>query len=93
MATQSADELGGLLFRKVAPGKKLPRPAGLLGEESGLLTVHKQTPAPWDRSIFRQPIAKSGYQYLTTRDGTQLAIDVHPPTNPADEARRPSIRR
>src|SRR5439155_398443 len=33
---------------------------------------------------------ENGYTYLTTRDGTQLAIDVHPPTSPAGEPGAPS---
>ena len=35
--------------------------------------------APPDTSIYNQSIPASGYGYLTTRDGTKLAIDVHPP--------------
>ncbi|MFI4951465.1 MAG: CocE/NonD family hydrolase, partial [Caulobacterales bacterium] len=33
--------------------------------------------------IYEQAIAPSGYGYLTTRDGTELAIDVHPPQGSA----------
>jgi predicted acyl esterase len=79
VATQSADSLGGLLFRKVAPGKDYRVRLGSKGEESGPLTVHTQAAAPWDPSIYKQSIPDSGYTYLTTRDGTQLAIDVHLP--------------
>ncbi len=82
VSTQTADSLGGLLFRKVSPGKNYRVRLTSSGEESGPLTVHTQAAAPWDRNIYRQSIANSGYQYLTTRDGTQLAIDVHPPTFP-----------
>ena len=45
------------------------------------ITVHSDAAAPWDPSIYNQKIKDSGYQYLTTRDGTKLAIDVHPPTD------------
>jgi uncharacterized protein len=82
VSTQTADSLGGLLFRKVAPGKRYRVQLTSTSEESGPITVHKQTASPWDRSIYKQPIANNGYQYLTTRDGTQLAIDVHPPSSP-----------
>ncbi|MDQ1508278.1 MAG: uncharacterized protein QOG50_122, partial [Actinomycetota bacterium] len=41
--------------------------------------------APWDPAIYNQSIPDNGYGYLTTRDGTKLAIDVHPPTSPAGE--------
>ena len=38
-----------------------------------------QRSAPPNTSIYNQKIEPHGYQYLTTRDGTKLAIDVHPP--------------
>jgi predicted acyl esterase len=80
VSTQTGDSLGGLLFRKVAPGKRYRVRLSSTGEESGPITVHTQAAAPWDRSIYKQSIPDSGYTYLTTRDGTQLAIDVHLPT-------------
>src|SRR5271166_357439 len=82
VATQSADSLGGLLFRKVAPGRRYHVRLTSTSEESGPITVHTQKAASWNASTYRQSIPNSGYTYLTTRDGTQLAIDVHPPTNP-----------
>src|SRR6185437_6224461 len=81
VATQNADEQGGLLFREVKPGKKYRVRSG--GEESEPITVHKDASAPWDPSVYEQEIPDNGYTYLTTRDGTKLAIDVHPPTSPA----------
>ncbi len=86
VSTQTADSLGGLLFRHVAPKRRYRVRLSSTGEESGPITVHKQTAAPWDRSIYKQSIPDSGYTYLTTRDGTQLAIDVHPPGLPAGAA-------
>jgi predicted acyl esterase len=86
VSTQTADSLGGLLFRNVAPQKRYRVRLSSTGEESGPITVHKQAAAPWDRSIYKQSIPDSGYTYLTTRDGTQLAIDVHPPGIPAGVA-------
>jgi hypothetical protein len=80
VSTQNANSLGGLLFRKVAPGKHYRVRLTSTAEESGPITVHTQTAKPWDHNIYKQPIPNSGYTYLTTRDGTQLAIDVHPPT-------------
>src|SRR5204863_9158718 len=41
--------------------------------------------------IYNQSIPDNGYTYLTTRDGTKLAIDVHPPTSPAGEPGAPSF--
>ncbi len=89
VATQNADEQGGLLFRNVKPGKNYRVASG--GEESAVVTVHKGTSAPWDPSIYSQEIPDNGYTYLTTRDGTKLSIDVHPPTSPAGEPGVPSM--
>ena len=89
VATQSADAQGGLLFRAVEPGTGY-RVVDQSGTSSGPLVVHDQAPAPWDPSIYDQSIPDNGYGYLTTRDGTKLAIDVHPPTSPAGEPGLPS---
>jgi predicted acyl esterase len=88
--TQSADSLGGLLFRNVPPGKGYRVQLYPHGAESGPITVHSDAAAPWDPGIYDQSIPDNGYTYLTTRDGTQLAIDVHPPTSPAGEPGAPS---
>jgi predicted acyl esterase len=77
--TQVADSLGGLLFRGVAPGTGYQVKWARDGSESGPVTVYSNAAAPWDPSIYSQSIPDSGYGYLTTRDGTQLAIDVRPP--------------
>ncbi len=76
-ASKNADELGGVLFREVEPGSGYRVEAG--GERSEPLTVLTQSSAPPSTSIYEQKIEPHGYQYLTTRDGTKLAIDVHPP--------------
>ena len=82
VGTKDADSLGGVLFRAVAPGKGyLLEVAG--GPRSQALTVLTQRSAPPDASIYDQRIEPHGYQYLTTRDGTKLAIDVHPPQDVA----------
>jgi predicted acyl esterase len=86
VATQAANSLGGLLFRNVRPGSGYRvRPASG-GQSSAPVTVHSDAAAPWDPSIYKQTIKDSGYQYLTVRDGTKLAIDVHPPTDISDAA-------
>jgi len=81
VATETADPQGGVLFRNVTPGAgytvKLPD-----GTTSSALTVHTEDPAPWDPEVYNQTIPDHGYGYLTTRDGTKLAYDVHPPTAP-----------
>ena len=88
--TQNADSLGGLLFRNVTPGSGYRVRLTSTGESSEPITVHSDAAAPWDPSIYDQSIPDNGYTYLTTRDGTQLAIDVHPPTSPAGEPGVPS---
>jgi uncharacterized protein len=85
VTSQSADALGGLVFRDVEPGAGYRVLDVTSGRESGPITVHSDRAAPWDPDVYHQPISDSGYQYLSTRDGTELAIDVHPPTSPAGE--------
>jgi uncharacterized protein len=72
-----ANKLGGLLFRKVKPGEGYRVRSG--GAKSEPLTVFSERSTPPNQDSYDQEIADSGYQYLTTRDGTQLAIYVHPP--------------
>jgi uncharacterized protein len=88
--TQEADAQGGLLFRDVKPGKDYRVSLVSTGETSGPITVHTDASKPWDPSIYDQEIPDNGYTYLTTRDGTKLAIDVHPPSSPAGEPGVPS---
>jgi len=80
VSTQTADALGGLLFRDVKPEGGYRVRLSSSGEESEPISVYTQAAAPWDPSIYNQSIPDSGYSYLTTRDGTQLAIDVHLPS-------------
>src|SRR3954471_10358414 len=77
--TRKATSLGGVLFRAVKPGDGYKVRAH--GEESDALKVLGQSPAPPSTDIYNQTLPTSGYGYLTTRDGTKLAIDVHPPSD------------
>jgi predicted acyl esterase len=77
VATRRADAQGGLLFRNVTAGAGYRVRAG--GTTSDPLTVLSARPAPPSTDIYKQQIPTSGYGYLTTRDGTKLAINVHPP--------------
>jgi hypothetical protein len=74
----------------VAPGAGYRVRLGQQGPESDPLTVHSDAAAPWDPGIYHQTIPESGYSYLTTRDGTQLSLTVHPPTSPAGEPGLPT---
>ncbi len=78
---QRANALGGVLFRRVAPGTGYQVRAA--GGTSEPLTVHTTKPRQWNESIYEQEMPQEGYGYLTMRDGTQLAYTVHPPTKPA----------
>ncbi|HVT65898.1 MAG TPA: CocE/NonD family hydrolase [Mycobacteriales bacterium] len=81
VSKQPADSLGGVVFRDVKPGKGYRIVQA--GAKSAAITVHPDTDKPWDPSVYNQSIPDHGYGYLTTRDGTKLAYDVHPPTSPA----------
>src|SRR4051812_27573812 len=73
----AADALGAFLFRNVKPGVGYRvRPAGQA--RSGPLSVMSTRPAPPSTDVYKQSIPPKGYGYLTTRDGTKLAIYVHP---------------
>jgi uncharacterized protein len=89
--TQNVNSLGGVLFRNVPPGKGYRVQLASGGPTSPPITVHSNAAAPWDPGIYNQSIPNNGYTYLTTRDGTKLAIDVHPPTSPAGEPGAPSF--
>jgi predicted acyl esterase len=79
VATRNANDLGGALFREVAPGAGYRVGLTANGPESAPLQVLTTQSAPPSTAIYGQSIPSSGYGYLTTRDGTKLAIDVHPP--------------
>ena len=73
VASQSAGTFGAALFRDVAPGP------GYRVDGKGPVTVLANRSAPPSTRLYRQRIPSDGYGYLTTRDGTRLAIDVHLP--------------
>jgi predicted acyl esterase len=79
VATRGANDLGGALFREVAPGAGYRVGLTANGPESPPLQVLTTQSAPPSTGIYGQSIPSSGYGYMTTRDGTKLAIDVHPP--------------
>src|SRR5438128_821597 len=89
--TQNADAQGGLLFRNVKAADGQWRELTATEELRHPITVHTAAAAPWDPSVYNQSIPENGYTYLTTRDGTQLALTVHPPTSPAGKPGAPSI--
>ena len=92
LQTRRADGEGGVLFRGLRAGGGYRIRAG--ARRSGPLTVMTGRDAPPNTKLYDQPITATAgqgmlsapdpanYQYLTTRDGTQLAIDVHTPGGP-----------
>jgi uncharacterized protein len=77
--TKRVDRLGALLFRNVAPGTGYRVRSGQV--RSRAVTVFTNRDAPRSTKGYNQRIPTSGYGYLTTRDGTKLAIDVHLPSS------------
>jgi predicted acyl esterase len=84
VGTRTVNSLGAALFRDVPPGAgyRVRPTAG--GTASAPVQVLSKDSAPPDTSVFNQSIPADGYGYLTTRDGTKLAINVHPPQDVAD---------
>ena len=82
VASRHADSLGGLVFRNVTPGRgyRVLQGSGRSASQSKPLTVLSDRSAPPSTKIYNQKIAAHGYGYLTTRDGTKLAIYVHLPS-------------
>ncbi len=82
VASRKASKLGGIVFRKVPPGNGYQVVRG--GQESKAVKVLSNRGKPPSTKVYDQEIASSGYQYLETRDGTKLAINVHQPLVPAE---------
>ncbi|HET8757986.1 MAG TPA: CocE/NonD family hydrolase [Solirubrobacteraceae bacterium] len=74
VARKRAGRLGAAVFRHLEPGRYRLR-----GKR---IRVQPNRSKPPRRALYRQRIPKSGYGYLTTRDGTQLAVNVHLPSGP-----------
>jgi hypothetical protein len=92
VSSQRADSLGGALFRDVAPGRgyRVLQSTRRGTAPSGPLTVLPDRSAPPSTRIYNQRLPASGYGYLTTRDGTKLAIDVRMP-GPASRGPYPTL--
>jgi len=80
------DALGSLMFREVEPGAgyvvmetgESPR------EASGPHTVMSRESSLPDHSFYQSQTLEPGYNYITTRDGTQLSAYVFLPGPPED---------
>ncbi|HEY5142888.1 MAG TPA: CocE/NonD family hydrolase [Solirubrobacteraceae bacterium] len=80
VATKKAGSLGGAVFRNVSPGSGYTVRAGK-GRAAKAVTVLPDRSAPPSTKLYGQTIPAKGYGYLTTRDGTQLAINVQLPAS------------
>jgi uncharacterized protein len=72
-------ELGGIVFREVDPGvgyRVREADGGFVSQSVRVLTDGS---APPDPAIYEQTLPAGGYGYLSTRDGTKLAVNVHMP--------------
>src|SRR4051794_1284666 len=83
LGTRRATAQGDALFRKVTPGAGYR--VRVRGSTSGRLTVLSTRAAPPSTRVYNQTLPSSGYGYLTTRDGTKLAISVRPPQSLASQ--------
>jgi uncharacterized protein len=89
VSVQRAGPLGGAVFRDVAPGPgyrvvpaATPTATASSAPTTPTMTVVPDRSAPPYPRLYDQHLPASGYGYLTTRDGTKLAIDVHLPAGP-----------
>jgi predicted acyl esterase len=74
---KAGGDLGGAVFRKVEPGSGyIVREGQAVTPKLTVLTTRSKPPS---NGIYDQTIPEDGYGYVTTRDGTQLALDVHLP--------------
>ena len=87
VSTKPGGELGGVVFRNVQPGGGYEVSSG--GFTSPKLKVMTGRSAPPDESVYDQDIG-DGLGYLTTRDGTELAINVHLP-GPVEDGPYPTL--
>ncbi len=76
-----ADEAGSILFRALPPGRGYRVAVG--AAESDPVRVLGRDEHPL-QSFYDSQVLQPGYQYLTTRDGTQLAVNVTLPGPPED---------
>ncbi len=78
VATQSADSLGGLLFRNVKPGNGYRVVLTSTGETSGPITVHSDAAAPWDPEHL-QPVDPRQRIHVSDDARRHPAVDRRPP--------------
>jgi hypothetical protein len=78
LQSRKADSLGGVVFRGVKPGRGYRVKSG--SAKSARFAVMTTRAAPPSTKIYKQKIPAKGYGYVTTRDGTKLAMNVYLPS-------------
>ena len=86
---KTAGSLGGIVFRKVEPGGGYVVRKGKGGPSTPKFRVMTTKGKPPNTDVYNQQIG-SGYGYLKTRDGTELAINTYLP-GPADAGPYPTL--
>ena len=89
VAVKPVGSLGGVVFRRVAAGKGY-RVRANDGSLSTRVNVLSGKPKPPNTDIYNQTLPPGEYGYLTTRDGTQLAISVRLP-GPVENGPYPTL--
>ncbi len=89
VAVKPVGSLGGVVFRRVAAGKGY-RVRANDGSLSTRVNVLSGKPKPPNTAIYNQTLPAGGYGYLTTRDGTQLAVSVRLP-GPVEDGPYPTL--
>ena len=90
VAARRAGRAGGVVFRSVRPGGGYRvRVAGRHGRSRAVRVLSTRSAPPSTR-IYDQRLPADGYGYLTTRDGTKLAVNVLLP-GPADQGPYPTV--
>lgn len=80
-ASGPADAVGSYVFRKVVPGTYTVR---IGAEVSDAFQVRALTSPHPDPTFYQAQSLSSGYNYITTRDGTKLVANVFLPGPPED---------
>jgi uncharacterized protein len=89
VSRKPVESLGGVLFRNVPSGKgyRVRTGGGSLSRKVAVMNANARPP---NTAIYNQTLPAGGYGYLTTRDGTSLAIDVRMP-GPAANGPYPTL--
>jgi len=91
VATAFTDDLGSLVFRKLAPAKdyyaRLKDTPEEYTNQLDIMSVEGSLP---DDSFYSDQILEPGFGYLTTRDGTKLSIFVSLP-GPVEDGPYPTL--